>query len=51
MNAIQELTQQRQLLQMEYQAEKEAYRQLTEERGLARLVSRGDAWWPVTTTR
>ena len=51
MNAIQELTQQRQLLQMEYQAEKEAYRQQTEERGLARLVSRGDAWWPVSLGR
>ena len=47
MNAIQALTRQRLLLQMEYQAEKEAYRRQTEERGLARQVKRGDAWWPV----
>ena len=32
---------------MEYQTEKEAYRRQTEERGLARQVKRGDAWWPV----
>ena len=48
-DAILALTQQRQLLQQEYQEEKEAFRRQTEERGLARLVSRGDAWWPVTT--
>ena len=47
MNAIQALTQQRLLLQLEYQTEKEAFRRLTEERGMARLVKRGDAWWPV----
>jgi len=46
-NAIQALTQQRLLLQLEYQTEKEAFRRLTEERGMARLVKRGDAWWPV----
>ena len=51
MNAIQQLTQQRLLLQMEYQTEKEAYRRQTEERGLARLVKRGDAWWPVSIGR
>ena len=51
MNAIQQLTQQRLLLQMEYQTEKEAYRRQTEERGLARLVKRGDAWWPVRLGR
>ena len=32
---------------MEYQTEKEAFRRQTEERGLARLVKRGDVWWPV----
>ena len=32
---------------MEYAAEKEAYRQQTEEMGLRRQVKRGDAWWPV----
>ena len=51
MNAIQALTQQRLLLQMEYQTEKEAYRRQTEERGLARQVKRGDAWWPVRMGR
>ena len=51
MNAIQELQQQRLLLQLEYQTEKEAYRRQTEERGLARQVKRGDAWWPVRMGR
>ena len=51
MTAIQALTQQRLLLQLEYQTEKEAYRRQTEERGLARLVKRGDAWWPVRVGR
>ncbi|MBP5714880.1 MAG: AAA family ATPase [Prevotella sp.] len=41
------LQQQRLLLQMEYVAEKDAYRQQTEEMGLQRQVKRGDAWWPV----
>ena len=51
MNAIQQLQQQRLLLQLEYQTEKEAYRRQTEERGLARQVKRGDAWWPVRMGR
>ena len=51
MNAIQALTQQRLLLQLEYQTEKEAFRQQTEERGLARQVKRGDAWWPLRIGR
>ena len=41
------LQQQRQLLQLEYQEEKEAYRQQTESVGLARKVARGDAWFPL----
>jgi len=41
------LQQQRLLLQMEYAAEKEAFRKQTEETGLQRKVKRGDAWWPV----
>ena len=41
------LQQQRLLLQMEYAAEKEAYRQQTEQMGLQRKVKRGDAWWPL----
>jgi len=41
------LQQQRLLLQMEYAAEKEAYRKQTEEMGLQRMVKRGDAWYPI----
>ncbi len=46
-NAIQQLTQQRLLLELEYNTEKEAFRQLTEQMGVARKVKRGDAWWPL----
>ena len=41
------LQQQRLLLQMEYAAEKEAFRKQTEEMGLQRMVKRGDAWYPI----
>ena len=41
------LQQQRLLLQMEYAAEKEAFRKQTEEMGLQRKVKRGDAWYPI----
>ena len=41
------LQQQRLLLQLEYQTEKEAFRKQTEEMGLQRKVKRGDAWWPL----
>ena len=51
MNVIQALQQQRLLLQLEYQTEKEAYQRQTEQQGLARLVKRGDAWWPVRIGR
>ena len=44
---IQALQQQRLLLQMEYAAEKEAYRKQTEQMGLQRKVKRGDTWWPL----
>jgi len=44
---IQALQQQRLLLQMEYAAEKEAYRKQTQEIGLQRKVKRGDAWYPL----
>ena len=47
MNAIQALTEQRLLLQLEYQTEKEAFRRQTEEKGVVRLTKRGDVWWPV----
>ena len=46
-NSIQALQQQRQLLQIEYAAEKDAFRKQTEEMGLMRKVKRGDAWWPL----
>ena len=45
--AIQALQQQRLLLQMEYAAEKDAFRKPTEEMGLMRKVKRGDAWYPL----
>ena len=48
-NSIQALQQQRLLLQLEYSTEKEAFRQQTEQTGIARSVKRGDAWWPVKT--
>ena len=46
-NAIQLLQQQRLLLQLEYETEKEAYRQQTESIGIGQKVKRGDAWWPL----
>ncbi len=45
------LQQQRLLLQMEYAAEKEAFRKQTEEMGLLRKVKRGDAWYPLKMGR
>ena len=48
---IQILQQQRLLLQLEYQTEKEAFRQQTEQIGIERKVKRGDAWWPVKVSR
>ncbi len=44
---IQALEQQRLLLQLEYQTEKEAFRKQTEEMGVQRKVKRGDAWYPL----
>lgn len=41
------IQQQRLLLQLEYETEKEAYRQQTETIGIGRKVKRGDAWWPL----
>jgi len=48
---IQQLQQQQLLLQLEYQTEKEAFRQQTEQTGIERKVHRGDAWWPVKVGR
>ena len=44
---IQQLQQQRLLLQLEYETEKEAFRQQISQQGIGRSVKRGDAWWPV----
>ncbi len=44
---IQALQQQRLLLQLEYETEKEAFRQQTQQTDIERRVKRGDAWWPV----
>ncbi|MBO7116598.1 MAG: AAA family ATPase [Prevotella sp.] len=44
---IQALQQQRLLLELEYQTEKEAFRKQTEETGIERKVKRGDAWYPL----
>ena len=51
MNAIQALTQQRLLLQLEYATEKESFKRQTEESGIDRKVKRGDAWWPLRLGR
>ena len=48
---IQALEQQRLLLQLEYNTEKEAFRQQTERIGMERKVKRGDAWWPVKVSK
>ncbi len=50
-SSIQALQQQRLLLQLEYNSEKEAFQRQTEEQGLLRKVKRGDAWWPVRTDK
>ena len=48
MNPIQALQQQRLLLQIEYEAEKDTFRKQTEQMGLLRKVKRGDVWFPLT---
>ena len=48
---IQALQQQRLLLQLEYETEKETFRQQASQMGIARKVKRGDAWWPVRVAR
>ena len=48
---IAQLQVQRELLRVEYQEEKEAYRLQTESMGLARKVTRGDAWFPLRVGR
>ena len=46
-NAILSLQQQRLLLEIEFNTEREAYRHQTEAIGLQRKVKRGDAWYPI----
>ncbi|MBR5687129.1 MAG: AAA family ATPase [Prevotella sp.] len=48
---ILDLRQQRFLLELEYQSEKQAFEQQTEAIGLQRKVKRGDAWYPVRAGR
>ena len=50
-SAIAQLQVQRELLRLEYQEEKEAYRLHSEAVGLARKVTRGDAWYPLKMGR
>lgn len=50
-SATVQLQHQRHLLQVEYQEEKEAYRLHSESMGLARKVTRGDAWFPLHVGR
>ena len=48
---IAQLQRQRELLRLEYQEEKEAYRLHSETMGLARQVTRGNAWYPLRMGR
>ena len=50
-NAIQSLLRQRELLKLEYTAEKEEFQRLTETWGVERKVKRGDCWYPARTGR
>ena len=50
-SSIAQLLMQRDLLRIEYQEEKEAYRLHTQNMGLARQVTRGDAWYPLSMGR
>ena len=49
--ALLSLHQQRLLLQMEYEAERQVFERQSEAVGLRRKVKRGDAWWPVRVGR
>lgn len=50
-NAASFLAEQRRLLQMEYESEKQAFSDLTGRIGIERLKERGNAWFPVRMTR
>ena len=45
------LLRQRELLRLEYEYEKAAYRREVEASGVERRVKRGDAWFPVSVGR
>lgn len=44
---VEALTRQRRLLKIEYEAEKAAFQEITDRIGLARLIERGNAKWPL----
>ena len=46
-----QILQQRLLLKMEYEFEKEEFQRQTETMGVARKVKRGLCWWPITVKR
>lgn len=48
---ILELQRQRQLLEIEYNADKAEYQRFTQAMGMMRRVKRGDAWWPMRVGR
>lgn len=49
--AIRALTEQRRLLKLEYESEREAFSRLTEKIGVTRLADRGNAWFPLNIGR
>lgn len=51
MNIPAQLLRQRELLRLEYEAERDEFRQQTEQIGVRRKVKRGDAWFPVSVGR
>lgn len=50
-SAQKSLMEQRRLLTLEYQEERESFRRLTDRTGVGRLVGRGAAWWPIRVGR
>ena len=50
-NPILQLQQQRLLLEIEYNHEKEEFRKQTQSMGIERKIRRGDAWFPVSIGR
>lgn len=50
-NAIQALTEQRRLLEIEYEEEKKSFSNVSQRIGITRLVERGAAWFPIAIGR